>query len=347
MTTRNRILTTSCAALLALSLGGLSACTSANDTSAAPSSSTAADAASTSWPREITTVDGSGASTEVTLESQPQRIVSASVTLTGSLLALDAPVVGSGGGQAASPIFSDEEGFGEQWVDIAREENVAPLYQIEPNVEAILAQNPDLVVMSNVGQDSAVSVYDQLAAVVPVIVIDYSNQSWEEITTYLGEVTGREDKAAELITGFEDSVEKAAAAITLPPQPVNIISLSRDGGVNFFTPESAQGTLFSELGFDVAVPAEELIGTTAQGGNRSDIKGVNQENVAPALQGETVFVMNLDPGTPAEEIVRTNPALVENPAVAANRVVGLFPESFRLDYFSATMLVDFLQKEYS
>ncbi len=43
------------------------------------------------WPRQI--VDSRGPHT---LESQPQRIVSTSVTLTGSLLAIDAPVVASG-----------------------------------------------------------------------------------------------------------------------------------------------------------------------------------------------------------------------------------------------------------
>ncbi|MGQ7115120.1 Fe2+-enterobactin ABC transporter substrate-binding protein, partial [Escherichia sp. TWPC-MK] len=43
------------------------------------------------WPRQITDSRGTH-----TLESQPQRIVSTSVTLTGSLLAIDAPVIASG-----------------------------------------------------------------------------------------------------------------------------------------------------------------------------------------------------------------------------------------------------------
>lgn len=43
------------------------------------------------WPRQITDSRGTH-----TLESQPLRIVSTSVTLTGSLLAIDAPVVASG-----------------------------------------------------------------------------------------------------------------------------------------------------------------------------------------------------------------------------------------------------------
>ena len=43
------------------------------------------------WPRQVTDSYGTH-----TLPSQPLRIVSTSVTLTGSLLAIDAPVVASG-----------------------------------------------------------------------------------------------------------------------------------------------------------------------------------------------------------------------------------------------------------
>ena len=43
------------------------------------------------WPRQITDSRGTH-----TLEHKPQRIVSTSVTLTGSLLAIDAPVIASG-----------------------------------------------------------------------------------------------------------------------------------------------------------------------------------------------------------------------------------------------------------
>ena len=50
-----------------------------------------ASAVAADWPRQVT--DSRGVHT---LESKPTRIVSTSVTLTGSLLAIDAPVVASG-----------------------------------------------------------------------------------------------------------------------------------------------------------------------------------------------------------------------------------------------------------
>ena len=48
-------------------------------------------AAQTGWPRTV-----AGATGNITLTQAPMRIVSTSVTLTGSLLAIDAPVVASG-----------------------------------------------------------------------------------------------------------------------------------------------------------------------------------------------------------------------------------------------------------
>jgi iron complex transport system substrate-binding protein len=65
------------------------------------------------WPRQITDSRGPH-----TLESQPLRIVSTSVTLTGSLLAIDAPVVASG---ATTPNrVADGQGFLRQWSDVAK-----------------------------------------------------------------------------------------------------------------------------------------------------------------------------------------------------------------------------------
>ncbi len=56
------------------------------------------------WPRQS---DSHGAHQ---LDSKPLRIVSTSVTLTGSLLAIDAPVIASG---ATTPKnrFADDQGF--------------------------------------------------------------------------------------------------------------------------------------------------------------------------------------------------------------------------------------------
>ncbi len=54
----------------------------------------------------------------IPLESQPQRIVSTSVTLTGSLLAIDAPVIASGATTPNNRVADDPRAFyasGARW----------------------------------------------------------------------------------------------------------------------------------------------------------------------------------------------------------------------------------------
>ncbi len=79
-----------------------------------------------------------------TLESKPTRIVSTSVTLTGSLLAIDAPVIASGATTPNNRV-ADAQGFLRQWGDIAKQRKVARLYIGEPSAEAVAAQMPDLI----------------------------------------------------------------------------------------------------------------------------------------------------------------------------------------------------------
>ncbi|WP_226437995.1 MULTISPECIES: hypothetical protein [Rhodococcus] len=112
------------AAVGALALGlTATACSSDDDGSAADSTASSAAAETTGqWPRTIETAQG-----PVTIESQPQRIVSTSVTLTGSLLALDAPVHGTGA-QPASTVTT-ESGLFTQWADVAEERGVEILHQ--------------------------------------------------------------------------------------------------------------------------------------------------------------------------------------------------------------------------
>ncbi|XMN07222.1 hypothetical protein ACK8N7_14800 [Streptomyces griseobrunneus] len=62
------------------------------------------------------------AGTAEKVPAQPKRIVSVSVTMTGHLLALDAPVIAS---QATPPsVITDKQGFFTQWSDAAAKNSV-------------------------------------------------------------------------------------------------------------------------------------------------------------------------------------------------------------------------------
>lgn len=154
------------------------------------------------WPRQITDSRGTH-----TLESQPQRIVSTSVTLTGSLLAIDAPVIASGATTPNNRVADDQAL--RQWSKVAKERKLQRLYIGEPSAEAVAAQMPDLILISATGGDSALALYDQLSTIAPTLIINYDDKSWQSLLTQLGEITGHEKQAAERIAQFDKQLAAA------------------------------------------------------------------------------------------------------------------------------------------
>ncbi|WOZ76330.1 Fe2+-enterobactin ABC transporter substrate-binding protein [Kosakonia sacchari] len=289
-------------------------------------SATAAD-----WPRQVTDSHGTHA-----LTSKPLRIVSTSVTLTGSLLAIDAPVIASG---ATTPNnrFADEQGFLRQWGDIARQRNVARLYIGEPNAEAVAAQMPDLILISATGGDSALPLYDQLSTIAPTLIINYDDKSWQALLTQLGEITGHEKEAAARISQFNQQLAEVKARMKLPPQPVTaLVYTPAAHGANLWTEESAQGKLMQQLGFALA-PLPANLHTSQSQGKRHDIVQLGGENLAAGLNGEALFLFASDQKD--AEALSQNPLLAHLPAVQNHRVYALGAETFRLDYYSATRVL--------
>ncbi|XGU19186.1 ABC transporter substrate-binding protein [Rhodococcus sp. 3Y1] len=103
-----------------------------------------------------------------------------------------------------------------QWGHIAEERGLAVLPMGGANAESVLAQNPDLIVVSATGGDSVVDLYEQFTAIAPTIVVDYGGSSWQEVAAVLGKATGLEDNAAATVAKFDSAVEAAKAKITLP-----------------------------------------------------------------------------------------------------------------------------------
>ena len=288
-------------------------------------------AAAADWPRQAT--DSRGVHT---LESKPTRIVSTSVTLTGSLLAIDAPVVASGATTPNNRV-ADGQGFLRQWGDIAKQRKVARLYIGEPSAEAVAAQMPDLILISATGGDSALALYDQLSAIAPTLIINYDDKSWQALLTQLGAITGHEKQAAERIAAFDKQLAQVKQQMTLPPQPVNaIVYTAAAHSANLWTAESAQGKLLHQLGFTLADLPAGLQTSTSQG-KRHDIIQLGGENLATGLNGEGLFVFAGDEKDVAA--IYANPLLAHLQSVKNKRVWALGTETFRLDYYSAMLVL--------
>lgn len=292
-------------------------------------------AAQTGWPRTV-----AGATGNITLTQAPMRIVSTSVTLTGSLLAIDAPVIASGATAPGSRL-ADKQGFFRQWGEVAKQRGVKRLYIGEPSAEAIAAEAPDLIVVSATGNDSAIKLVDQLAAIAPVLVVNYDDKSWQQLVTLLGEATGHEAESAARKAEFDAREKALKAKLTLPPQPVSAMVWNGDGrAVNLWTDASAQGKLLQQLGFTLATPPATLQSGHSMG-QRKDILQLSGENLAAGLNGQSYLLFAAEEPTVAQ--VMSNPFLAQTPAVRAKAVYALGLDSFRLDYYSASNLLTRLE----
>lgn len=283
------------------------------------------------WPRQITDSRGPH-----TLESQPLRIVSTSVTLTGSLLAIDAPVVASGATTPNNRV-ADGQGFLRQWSDVAKERKLSRLYIGEPSAEAVAAQMPDLILISATGGDSAMMLYDQLSTIAPTLIINYDDKSWQALLIQLGEITGHEKQAAERIAEFDKKLAALKEKMKLPPQPVTaLVYTAAARSANIWTKESAQGQLLEQLGFTLADLPGGLHASQSQG-KRHDIVQLGGENLAAGLNGQSLFLFAGDQKD--ADAINANPLLAHLPAVEGKRVYPLGTETFRLDYYSAVLVL--------
>lgn len=299
----------------------------------------AAAHAADGWPRQIKTSHGT-----LILQHPPQRIVSTSVTVTGTLLAINAPVIASG---ATSPNtrIADDQGFFRQWGSVAKQRGVKALYIGEANAEAIAGEAPDLIVISATGGDSAMKLMSQLSAIAPVIVVNYDDKSWQELAAELGEASGKEADAAKVVASFDQREKTLKQSLHLPPQPISALVYRPDGkAANLWTPASPQGQMLQQLGFTLAQPPANAASGHTQG-IRKDIIQLSGENLAAGLNGKSLLLFAGDK-TDAQR-VESNVFLSHLPAVQNKQVYAMGNDTFRLDYYSANNLLTQLETQFS
>lgn len=309
------------------------------------------DADQGTWPRTVDSlVVENGKATpkteQVEIPAKPEKIVSTSVTLTGSLLAVDAPVVASGGAKAGPT--SDDKGFFSQWAEEADEQGVKALWKLEPDLQKVAAEDPDLIVVSAKGADTATEQIDELKKIgVPVVVLDYSDKTWGEITTEVGEITGHESEAEESIQSYEDRVAEVKENIGDVEQPVNVVLPAQEGNLNFMTAESAQGQIIKDLGWELSVPGDDVARTDGDYAGRTDVRQVTGENADKALVGKTVLGINVDGTEPVIDKLKAIPTLANADAIKNDRVYELGASAFRIDYFSAMEILDQIEEYFA
>ncbi|WP_095590666.1 Fe2+-enterobactin ABC transporter substrate-binding protein [Actibacterium ureilyticum] len=287
-------------------------------------------AADEGWPRSIDHATGT-----LTLDAPPQRIVSTSPSLTGTLLAIGAPVAATA--SAADGPLTDDDGFFTQWADVAHDHGVVPLYRdLEFDIEALILAEPDLVVISETGGDSVLPFAPEIAAMgYPVLILNYGVNPWEDLAATLARVTGQEDQARAVVQDFTDHAHAAAERIAHPAGSVSIVSYNFFGTYGVSKPISAQARVLAEMGFTVTGIPPEMSGAVQQS---REFDFISHENLPAAITGDSIFLLAAD----ADDIgtFMADPVLANLPAVRDGRVYALGPSSFRVDYYSGRQMID-------
>ncbi|EKT59400.1 Fe2+-enterobactin ABC transporter substrate-binding protein [Providencia sneebia] len=279
---------------------------------------------SQSWPRTFHNADGS----TVEIKTKPKRILSTSVSVTGTLLAIDAPVIASS--TAANGLYFA------QWDNIAKQKGIEKLWSVgSVDLEMAYAVAPDLIVVSINGGDTVYPQVAQFQQIAPTIVVDYGQQSWESLAVQLGQATGQEKTAAEVLQRFEKLVEESKAKLQHPKGDVNIVSYFGPGTVNPVSLKtSPQAILLQQLGFTIeSAPLE----WQPKDKPVSDFVWAQYEHLTQ-LTAPTTFLLRAT-NKDAENFM-ADPILANINSVKNKQVYGLGENSFRVDYYSAQEMIN-------
>ncbi|MFC4597877.1 ABC transporter substrate-binding protein [Cohnella hongkongensis] len=188
------------------------------------------------FPVTITHMKG-----EYTLEKKPEVIAVLDTKFVDQLIALDEQPAGS-----VTAAGSDTD-FPEYLSD--RLGNVQVLgTRDEPNIEAVLALNPDLILMTDF-QEKA---YDSISKIAPTVVLDFY-EDWRATLETMGQMTGKQAEAQAVRQAYEDKTAALRQQIAekLKEETVALIR-PRTEGIRIHTPDHRTGSiLYTDLGLNV------------------------------------------------------------------------------------------------
>ncbi len=212
----------------ALSLTG---CGREEPDTAASGSTTAGDEA---FPR---TIEHAMGSTEI--PGRPERVVVLDTGELDSMLSLGLTPVG-----AVTTAVSD--GFLSYLADDAEGVEIVGTIA-EPNLEAVAALEPDLILSNKVRHED---IYDQLSQIAPTVFAEAVGETWKDNFLLDAEALGEEEQAQELLDAYEQQAGELGEAIG-DPAGTTISPLRFVGGViRAYQPDSFIGTVLADIGLD-------------------------------------------------------------------------------------------------
>jgi iron complex transport system substrate-binding protein len=116
----------------------------------------------------------------------------------------------------------------------------------QPDVQAIKAANPDLILGSQALTPDA---YPQLSAISPTVFTGPPGAKWEDNLRTVGAATGRLDAANGLIDGFEQAADKTGADNDAAHFQASVVQFT-DTTMRVYGPDTFPGSVLAAVGVD-------------------------------------------------------------------------------------------------
>ena len=179
---------------------------------------------------------------ETVIEGTPERVVVLDTGELDAALALGVTPVGSVRTDVSYelPAYIQDAG-----VDPADIENVGTI--AEPNLEAIAALDPDLILTNRVRHED---IADQLSAIAPTVYAEAIGETWKENLLLGAEALGRTEQAEELLAEHDERAAEVGALFGDPAETeVSIVRFLDGSAVRLYGEGSFIGAVLADVGF--------------------------------------------------------------------------------------------------
>ncbi|MEY8567343.1 ABC transporter substrate-binding protein [Corynebacteriaceae bacterium 7-707] len=206
----------------------------------------------------------------------------------------------------------------------------------EPNLEELVAADPDLVIT---GYRYA-SQYDEMKELLPdTPIIDLSfgedsegeadqplEDTLKQVTNLIGEVFQKEDEAEGLVEKFDEAKDRAKAAYDTDETVMGLIVSGGDISYSAPTTGRSVGPVFDMLGL---TPSMERDGSSNHQGDDISVEAIAESNPdwLIVMDRDAAVSSSGEDSRPADEVIADSEALKNVPAVKEGNIV-YFPDDF-------------------
>lgn len=289
--------------------------------------------------RVVPTIKG-----DVTIPADPERVVVLNYALAGYLYDLDVPVV------ATTTEATDEKGeFAEQWADDAKEQGTVFLpWSVDGfDMEAILEQEPDLIVAGGIGFPfkHATTAYDELSKIAPTVIVGDDLTEWQSQYEFIADkVFGEPEVYQEAVDDYAERIDEVKNNITVPDGESVFLSMLADGRAFVLIEDRGLPKEFAKVGFRPApLFATGKYEPYTKDGDSFEL---STEQVGQVLTQPTLFAAGFNADVTSVEQMRKQPIWAALPSFQKNQAYDLPYWTQRSDFDEAMATLDIIEKTF-